>query len=287
MEKEKKPIYKTVVFWQILIGLALVLAVGITFLVTLSGGIVERTPETELPTTVPTTVPATEATLPPPEENPYGPLDFVYEGDYLTCTAGDAELGIDVSTWQGQIDWQQVKDAGISFAMIRVGYRGIQEGTLDVDDWAQTNYAGASAAGVKVGAYFFSQAITPQEAKEEAQFVLEQIRDWNVEMPIVYDWEYVSDTARTRNVDARTLTDCTKAFCDTIREAGYTPMVYFNMDHSHKNMYLEELTDYGFWLAMYQSSMTYAYKVDMWQYSDEGSVPGINGNVDMNLYFKY
>ena len=152
---------------------------------------------------------------------------------------------------------------------------------------ARANYAGASAAGVAVGGYFFSQSISVEEAIEEANYVLSIIDGWDVQMPIVYDWEYIDETSRTGNVDARTLTDCTKAFCDTIEAAGYEAMIYFNENQSHKQMYLEELTDYKFWLAQYSTNLDYPYQIDMWQYSDQGTVPGIAGNVDLNLYFPY
>ena len=158
---------------------------------------------------------------------------------------------------------------------------------LAEDDCAQANYRGAIDAGLKVGAYFFSQAISMQEAVEEANYLMEIIKDWDVEMPIVYDWEYISDDSRTGKMDARTLTDCTKAFCETVKAAGYTPMVYFNADQSHKSIYLEELIDYGFWLAQYDTVLNYPYKIDMWQYTETGSVPGIDGNVDINLYFPW
>lgn len=226
----------------------------------------------------------TGPTLP---ENPYGPLDFGYEGDYLACFAGEASLGIDVSYWQGEIDWQQVKDAGIEYVMLRIGQRGSEQGVIAEDQMVRHYYQGASAAGLKIGGYFFSQAISVEEAVEEANFVLEVIDGWQLEMPVVFDWEYYSDTARTANMDARTLTDCSIAFCDTVQAAGYTPMIYFNREQAQNLVYLEELTDYKFWLAMYDSSMTYEYKIDMWQYSCTGSVPGITGDVDLNLYFTY
>ena len=226
----------------------------------------------------------TGPTLP---ENPYGPLDFGFEGDYLSCFAGESMLGIDVSYWQGQIDWQQVKDAGIEYAILRIGQRGSEQGVIAEDQMVRQYYQEASAVGLKLGGYFFSQAISVEEAIEEAEFVLEIIEGWNLEMPIVYDWEYYSDTARTANMDARTLTDCTIAFCETIKAAGYTPMVYFNREQALNLVYLTELTDYRFWLAMYDSSMTYESKIDMWQYTCTGSVPGITGDVDLNLYFIY
>ena len=226
-----------------------------------------------------------ETTLPEPTENIFTPMDFAYDGAYLTCTTAPCIRGIDVSTHQKEIDWQQVKDAGFEFVMIRLGYRGSVEGLLFEDEWAQRNYAGAKAAGLKVGGYFFSQSVSVEEAEEEAIYALDIIDGWDLDMPLVYDWEFIQEGYRTDAVDARLLTDCTKVFCDTVKEAGYTPMVYFNPSQSRKQMHLEELTDYGFWLAMYSDQMTYEYKIDMWQYTCTGSVPGINGNVDINLFF--
>ena len=233
---------------------------------------------------VETTEEPTRETVP---TNPYSPEDFTTEGDYVNCIAGESQFGIDVSYWQGDIDWQQVKEAGVEFAMIRVGWRGSEQGILDIDEYAQQNYEGAKAAGIKVGCYFFSQSISPEEAVEEAEYVLERVKDWELDMPIVYDWEYISITSRTGLVGARLLTDCTIAFCERIRQAGYEPMIYFNANQSHKQMFLEELTEYPFWLAMYESEMDYPYKIDMWQYTDSGTIPGIDGNVDLNLYFIY
>ena len=126
-----------------------------------------------------------------------------------------------------------------------------------------------------------------EEAAEEARFAMDIVRDWELDMPLVYDWEYIDEECRSAVVDTRMLTDCTKAFCETVDAAGYDSMVYFNPDQSRKQMHLEELVDYGFWLAMYSDHMTYEYKVDMWQYTCTGSVPGIDGNVDINLFFPY
>ena len=234
-----------------------------------------------------TTQPPPASTLPPPSENVFSPMDFGYENGYLACLTAKSVLGIDVSTHQKQIDWQQVKAAGIEFVMIRIGYRGFDEGMLYEDEWAQRHYEGAKAAGLLVGGYFFSQAVTPQEAVEEANYAMSLISHWQLDMPLVYDWEYISEECRTAQVDARVLTDCTKAFCDTVEAAGYDAMVYFNPGQSRKQMYLSELTQYGFWLAMYSDQMTYEYKVDMWQYTCQGVVPGIEGDVDINLFFPY
>jgi GH25 family lysozyme M1 (1,4-beta-N-acetylmuramidase) len=136
-----------------------------------------------------------------------------------------------------------------------------------------------------VGVYFFSQAITPEEAVEEAEFVLQRIRGYNITMPVVFDWEYINDEARTANMDPRTLTDCYLAFSEKIAGAGYTPMAYFNTYQSRDMMYLTELEEYPFWLALYSDRMNFPYRIEMWQYSDNGRVPGIQGAVDLNLYF--
>ncbi len=232
------------------------------------------------------TVPTQTETLVP--ENPYGPMDFGYEGDYLTCLTGESMLGVDLSYWQGDsIDWEQVAGAGVEFVIIRMAWRGTQKGTISQDEYAALNYQGARAAGLKVGGYFFSQAITPQEAVEEAEFLLDMVQDWEIEMPLVFDWEYIDSSARTADMDGQTLTACSKAFCDTIQKAGYEAMIYFNPDQAWRKLNLEELVGYEFWLAHYATTMTYQHRIHMWQYTDQGSVPGIDGNVDLNLYMTY
>lgn len=292
MEQDRFPTYKRIKFW---VGLGL----GILFLVLIllvamlsagSGSTRETTNTTTATNTAAvTTTTATETTVmtePPLPTNPFGYNDFQYDGDYLTCLTQESVLGIDVSVFQGVIDWAAVKEAGVEFAIIRVGGRGYgTEGKLYADDNAQQNYEGARNAGVRVGAYFFSQAITAEEAREEAAYVLEKTAHWEMDMPIVYDWEYISEDARTANLDARTLTDCTRAFCETVEQAGREAMIYFNPEQPHKQFYIEELSQYQFWLAMYADCMVYPHRVDMWQYTNEGSVPGIEGNVDINLYF--
>lgn len=194
-------------------------------------------------------------------------------------------LGIDVSEHQELIDWQQVKASGMEFVMIRVGWRGYTQGELFADTLAQTHYAGAKAAGLKVGAYIFSQATTAQEGIEEAEYLLEQTKDWEIDMYLALNWEHVGDENRTAPVDARTLTDITKAFCQTVAQAGKRPMIYFDAYLASTRLYPEELTEYPFWLAQYAMEMEFDYPVKMWQYTSTGIVPGIDEDVDINRYY--
>ena len=288
---KKKPFYKKPAFWMAVAAAALILVLVIWVCITLSSEVftIRKPDPTTLPTSQERPTEDTEPTLPPPESNPYEPVDFDADEETgeITLTSGNAVKGIDVSEWQGDIDWQQVKDSGVEFVIIRVGGRGTEEGSFYTDDRAEDYYEGATEVGLKVGAYFFSQSITVEEAIEEAEFVLNAVEDWDIQMPLVYDWEYMGYDVRTGKMDSRTLTDMAKAFCDTIQDAGYTPMIYFGRSQSMEMMKLEELTDYSFWLAMYTTIMDYPYKIDIWQYTDEGTVPGINGNVDMNLLLTY
>ena len=225
----------------------------------------------------------------PPEANPYGRLDFQYDrNNYLYALKTDSYPGIDVSAFQGKIDWEKVKASGIEFAIIRLGYRGYgKAGKLVEDEYAKENLKGATEAGLAIGAYFFSQALDIEEADEEIEYMLKILGDYELDMPIILDWEIPVDTARTVNMDARTLTDIQLHFCQVMEEKGYQPMVYFNWHMSSRLLYLNELEDYPFWLALYQDRMTYPYKVEMWQYTDRGRVPGIEGNVDLNIYMPH
>ena len=196
----------------------------------------------------------------------------------------DAPVGIDVSSYQGEIDWEQVSASGVEFAMIRLGLRGYTKGGISEDAMFERNIKGALAAGLDVGVYFFSQAIDPQEAEEEAAFVLERIAPYRVSYPVVFDWESISDaSARTKGLGSDAVTSCAAAFCDRIAEAGYEPMIYFNMDQGYLSYRLDRLTDYAFWLAEYHDSPGFYYDFDFWQYSHSGSVPGIEGAVDLDL----
>lgn len=218
-------------------------------------------------------------------ENPYEPEDFTEEAGYVKDVANETVFGIDVSQFQGNIDWKKVASSGVEVAMIRIGGRGTaQEGKLYFDDNFEKNYQGATEAGIEVGAYFFSQATTVEEALEEASYALERMDGREFTLPIVFDWEYMDD-ARTSHVSTPQIMVLAKAFCDEIAAAGYTPMIYFNYRMLSNGFDLEQMADYHFWFAHYNSELDFPYRVDMWQYSDSGSVPGISGKVDLNLYF--
>lgn len=230
---------------------------------------------------------------PPPPETPeetlpasyYNPEDFqLDENGFMSCLTADYETGIDVSFYQGEIDWQQVKAAGVEFVFIRVGSRGTTEGKLYADEMAQQYYQGAKAAGLQIGAYFYSQAVTPKEAEEEAWFVLDQIANWELDKPVAYDWEWGGQDSRTDGIDPYMLNLCCVSFCNIIENAGLQPMIYFNAYQGLEQMDLPFLQDIPFWLAMYDTPMEFPYRVDYWQYTAEGTIPGIAGIVDLNIH---
>lgn len=207
---------------------------------------------------------------------------FYREGSNITSIAG-----IDVSEYQHDINWEQVKAAGVDFAIIRVGYRTYGGGEMTYDTKFKENLEKADAAGIKVGVYFFSQAVSTDEAIEEADFVLDAIKPYNITYPVVFDWELIyGENARTDSVGVDMLADCCVAFCERIKSAGYTPMIYQNKNTSLMKLDLPRLTGYDFWLAEYNTAPTYYYDFQMWQYSSTGYIPGIDGSVDMNICFK-
>lgn len=215
--------------------------------------------------------------------NAYDPMLFrTDENGYIRYQ--DAPLGIDVSSYQGEVDWARVASSDVRFVMIRVGLRGYTKGGIMEDAMFERNIKGAIDAGLDVGVYFFSQAVNVQEAEEEALFVLEHIKDYTLTYPVVFDWESVADSsARTNGVGSSEVTRCASAFCDKIAAAGYTPMIYFNMDQGYLAYQLDKLDGNAFWLAEYQDSPGFYYHFDFWQYTHKGSVPGIEGAVDLDL----
>lgn len=207
---------------------------------------------------------------------------LTYDSDEYAC-----KIGIDVSRYQENIDWAAVKGAGVQFAMLRLGYRGYGTGALVMDPYFQQNIQGAQANGIEVGVYFFSQAITPEEGAEEARFCLNALKGYHITYPIVFDWESYDSSLepRTDGLDDKILTQCAVAFCEEVEAAGYQSMVYSNLTYFYLHFDLNQLVDYPLWLAQYNSRPSFYYHFDIWQYSGTGKVPGIDGNVDLNIHF--
>ena len=199
----------------------------------------------------------------------------------------DTLLGIDVSEHQRYIDWEKVAQSGVKFAFVRVGYRGYTQGGLYTDPWFRTNIDGAHDAGLDVGVYFLSQAVNVAEAIKEAKYVLEVIDGYDVSLGVMYDWEKQEgvEEARTNEVDPSIVGDCGIAFCETIRNAGYDAGIYFNRQLGYYSFNLTRLKDFKFWLADPGDYQKFYYAVDVWQYSDKGEVPGIDGDVDLDMMF--
>ena len=195
--------------------------------------------------------------------------------------------GIDISSYSGDINWEKVKASGVDFAIIRVGGRGYGDaGQLYPDDRAIEYINGAKSVGIKVGAYFFSQAITTAEAVEEADYVKEILGDIELDFPVAYDWEIIKDDeARTDSVSAAQATECAIAFCDRIKELGYTPMLYSPSRELYFKYDLSRLSDIDIWYCEYSDDPTFYYEFSMWQYSASGTVDGIEGAVDLNVCF--
>ncbi len=207
---------------------------------------------------------------------------LAYDDDKYT-----SRLGIDVSKFQGEIDWAKVKEAGIEFVFVRIGNRGYgQEGSLNTDPMYMQNIAGAKAVGIDVGVYFYSQAINEAEAVEEANYVLNLLDGMELDYPVVFDEEYVIEAeARTDGIEAEQFTKNTIAFCETIEAAGYEPMIYATMKWEAYALEMEKIDDYPIWYADYEPYPQTPYDFRIWQYTAEGYVNGITGPVDLNLEF--
>ena len=227
-------------------------------------------------------------------KNEYIPELFVKDDEtgYISYTDPDEPgyMGIDVSVYQGDIDWEAVKAAGVDFAIIRCGYRGYVTGLVAEDANFRKNIAGAKEAGIKVGIYFFSQALTVDEALEEAEMCIDALGDYELELPVFYDWEVVidkdGDTPRTAYIEPDTLTNNALVFAERIRLAGFEPGIYANRKTAVWKYDLSRLDGIDIWMAEYSDAPTYFYDFDIWQYSSDGRVPGIDADVDLNISFK-
>jgi GH25 family lysozyme M1 (1,4-beta-N-acetylmuramidase) len=193
-------------------------------------------------------------------------------------------IGIDVSKYQTGIDWKRVKNAGINFVMIRCGYRGYGSGVLVEDPMYKSHITGAKAAGLRVGVYFFSQAINEAEAVEEASMAVSLAKKYGINMPIAIDSEYANGgRGRADGLSKSARTAVTKAFCDTVKSAGYTPMVYASKSWFSNHLSVSQLSGYRIWVAHYAEKCGYTGTYHIWQNTDKGKVDGVPGNVDMNI----
>jgi len=225
----------------------------------------------------------------------YDTAAFTTDQNGVTSYSGSGvtvRRGIDVSQFQGDVDWAKVKAAGIDYVILRVGgrYLGVNSsgGIYDDTKFAQ-NIKGATAAGLDIGVYFFSTAVSVEEAKAEADYVLSKVKGYTLKMPVVFDWETESSKYRNYDLDGAILTHCAQVFCSRVQAAGYSPMVYLGQKTAYLRYDLRALVDYPFWYAEYHTDNrnvpNFRYDFAMWQYSDHGTVDGISGNVDMDLQF--
>lgn len=207
-----------------------------------------------------------------------GEIQYMSDGQVIS------HKGIDVSKHQGDIDWKQVAQDGVEFAFIRVALRGYGTGKLVEDEYFEQNVEGAQAAGIKVGAYIYSQAINEEELLEEANLVLEKIAPYTIECPIVFDVEKVTGAkGRMNDISLEERTNLALLFCQTIENAGYKPMIYHNAEMGALMIDLETLENYDKWFASYSDTLYYPYEYKIWQYTQNGRVAGISTAVDMNI----
>lgn len=207
---------------------------------------------------------------------------FSYSDDNYT-----SELGIDVSDHQKWINWKKVKNDGIDFAFIRCGYRGYSNGQIRKDSYFENNIREARKYGIKVGVYFFSQATTVDEAREEAEFTLKQIRNYDLDLPVAFDMEQAGNgKGRVDHLSREVWTQSAVTFCHMIENHGYKPMIYNSTNLFEKLFVPEYLQEFDTWVAQYDVSYpTYPYTFSVWQYSSTGKVDGIDVNTDMDIRF--
>ncbi|MBR0420114.1 MAG: glycoside hydrolase family 25 protein [Erysipelotrichaceae bacterium] len=209
---------------------------------------------------------------------------YYYEDDHFSSS-----FGIDVSTFQNKIDWKKVKDEGVEFAYIRIGRRGATTGLLYPDDMFEENYKGARDNGIKVGIYFFSQAISEKEAIEEADYLLSLLGDKKIDFPIVYDCEEVyldDETSRTSKTTKEQFTKNALAFIKRLEEKGYSCMIYTYQYWADNYYDMEQLKEYPLWYAQYDvKEPDFSYPVTIWQYSHSGTINGIEGSADLDIMF--
>jgi GH25 family lysozyme M1 (1,4-beta-N-acetylmuramidase) len=205
---------------------------------------------------------------------------------YSDENIASSKLVIDISSHQGVIDWETLKTSQVDALMIRLGYRGYTAGSLAMDDYYITNITAANEWDIPAGVYFYTQAVSYEEGVEEANYVLQNIADYDISCPVVIDTEKMEvDDARANDITNEARTDAVVGFCETIKAAGYTPMIYANRNWYAESLDMDRLGDYELWLAQYSNIPDFPYLFKGWQYTSEGSIPGITGDVDINVWF--
>lgn len=235
-------------------------------------------------------VPKRERVLGQIAKNSYITENFETEDGYMTYRDENGEkishLGVDISYHEKEVDWDKLAESGVEFVMLRCGYRGYTEGGLIKDEKFEEYAAEANRVGINLGVYFFTQAITVEEAIAEADFTLDLIKDYDISYPVALDTEMIDDKearTNTTEISKELRSEMAIAFCERIKEAGYYPIIYSSENWMRRNMDLEMLNQYDFWAAQYQPQNDFLYDFTIWQYTDSGYIPGVSGQVDLDI----
>ncbi|MCR5590617.1 MAG: glycoside hydrolase family 25 protein [Lachnospiraceae bacterium] len=222
--------------------------------------------------------------------NSYKAENFRIDEGFMAYFNDDGEkishLGCDLSYHNSHVDFDELAASGCEFVMLRCGYRGYSEGGIMKDEKFNEYASEAQRVGLKIGVYFFTQALTPEEAEEEAEYTLSLIEDYDISYPVAFDTEYIDDdnarTNKTEMTDELRSQICT-AFCEKIRENGYYPMIYASENWFRRYLKVESLHQYDFWAPQYLEENDFLYDFTIWQYTDCGSIPGVRGEVDLDI----
>lgn len=221
--------------------------------------------------------------------NQYSKSRFVYKNPIMSYYLNGKEAswcGVDICSKQGVVDFKKLKKAGCDFVMIKVGGRGYSSGEIVLDEKLKDNMTGAKNAGLDIGVYFFSQAITEDEVEEEVETLLEAIKDYSVKYPVVIQMQEIEgDIARVDSLDMDSRTELTKLFLSEVEDAGYKPMLYGNKEWLVTKIDLEALAEYDVWLSQEADTPDYPYEYNMWQYEKTGKISGISVETGLNICF--
>ena len=222
--------------------------------------------------------------------NPYNAENFRIDKGFMAYFDENGEkishLGCDLSYHNGSVDFDELAASGCEFVMLRCGYRGYSEGGLAKDEKFDTYASEAERVGLKIGVYFFTQALTPEEARDEAEFTLKLIENYKISYPVAFDTEYIDDEdarTNTTEITEELRSEICTAFCERIREEGYYPMIYASENWIRRYLELESLRKYDFWAPQYLQENDFLYDFTMWQYTDEGEIPGVKTPVDLDI----